>query len=65
MLPGATTWIHRQFPDPRSFNGNEELIFTGFRVVRDEIVRWIDRHFEVKRYTNTRQTFVSVNTIEF
>jgi len=44
-LPAATTCILQPFTDPRSCDGSEEVIAAGFRVVRDEIVVWIDRYF--------------------
>jgi hypothetical protein len=32
--------------DPSAFTGSDEEILAGFRIVRDEIIRWIDREFK-------------------
>ncbi len=45
FLPGATEEIHQGFPDPAAFTGSDEEIRAGFRRVRDEITRWIDKTF--------------------
>jgi len=44
FFPGETQ-IHRNFPDPQSFSGNEEEILGKVRAVRDEIKEWIDKTF--------------------
>ena len=44
-LSKATTCVHRNFTDPGSFHGNSEVVLAGFRVIRDEIARWIDLCF--------------------
>lgn len=45
FFPGALEVIHQGFPDPSSFTGTDEEVRTGFRRVRDEIIRWIDLTF--------------------
>jgi len=45
FFPGATEEIHQSFPDPVAFTGSDEEIRAGFRHVRDEITRWIDKTF--------------------
>jgi len=45
FFPGAKEEIHQSFPDPSAFTGSVEEIRTGFRSVRDEIIRWIDTTF--------------------
>jgi arsenate reductase len=41
----APTLLHESFPDPSGLTGSDEEIRAGFRRVRDEIIRWIDRTF--------------------
>ena len=45
FFPSAQEVIHQSFPDPSSFKGSDEEVRTGFRRVRDEIIRWIDGTF--------------------
>ena len=45
FFPGAKEVIHQSFPDPSAFTGSDEEIRSGFRHVRDEIIRWIDATF--------------------
>ncbi len=45
FFPGAKEEIHQGFPDPAAFTGTDEEVRAGFRRVRDEIIRWIDRTF--------------------
>jgi arsenate reductase (thioredoxin) len=45
QLPAATITVQRIFPDPASHKGNDNEKIAGFRVVRDEIVEWIDGYF--------------------
>ncbi|MDD1653774.1 MAG: arsenate reductase ArsC [Methanomicrobiales archaeon] len=44
-IPWTGKTLHLDFTDPASFTGTEEEIMAGFRTVRDEIARWIDRMF--------------------
>jgi arsenate reductase len=45
FFPGAKEVIHKSFPDPSAFTGSDEEVREGFRLVRDEITRWIDTTF--------------------
>jgi arsenate reductase (thioredoxin) len=45
FFPGAKEVVHQSFPDPSAFTGSDEEVRAGFRHVRDEIIRWIDRTF--------------------
>ena len=45
FFPGAQEVIHQSFSDPSAFKGSDEEVRTGFRNVRDEIIRWIDATF--------------------
>ena len=45
VFPLSKKTLHLNFTDPASFTGSEEEILAGFRTVRDEISRWIDRTF--------------------
>ncbi len=45
FFPGVRHVIHQSFPDPSSFTGTDEEVRAGFRLVRDEIIRWIDQTF--------------------
>jgi arsenate reductase len=45
FFPGAREVIHQSFPDPSSLTGSKDEVQAGFRPVRDEIIRWIDRTF--------------------
>ncbi|MDD1639306.1 MAG: arsenate reductase ArsC [Methanomicrobiales archaeon] len=44
-FPWTKKTLHMGFTDPASFTGTEDEIMAGFRSVRDEIARWIDRTF--------------------
>jgi arsenate reductase len=44
-FPWTKETLHLDFTDPATFRGTEEEILAGFRTVRDEITRWIDRTF--------------------
>lgn len=43
FFPWADETVHASFRNPKEFSGSEEEILAGFREVRDEIIRWIDR----------------------
>jgi arsenate reductase len=45
FFPGTKEEIHQSFPDPSAFTGPDEEVRAGFRRVRDEIIRWINRTF--------------------
>ena len=45
FFPGVKEEMHQGFPDPSAFTGSNEEILTGFRSVRDQIIRWIDTTF--------------------
>ena len=44
-FPWTKKTLHMGFTDPASFTGTEDEIMAGFRLVRDDIARWIDRTF--------------------
>ena len=44
-FPWTKATLHLNFTDPASFTGTDEAVLAGFRTVRDEITRWIDRTF--------------------
>jgi arsenate reductase len=46
VIPNAALTIHKGFDDPHLTPGTDEEILEGYRRVRDELVRWIDRMFE-------------------
>jgi len=43
FFPWAKETIHATFRNPKEFSGTDDDIIAGFREVRDEITRWIDR----------------------
>lgn len=43
FFPGRYV-IHKGFPDPASFEGDEEEVLEKVRIVRDEIKDWIENH---------------------
>lgn len=45
IFPWAKRTIHHEFLDPGSISGSDEAVLAGFRVIRDELVRWIDNEF--------------------
>jgi arsenate reductase len=45
VYPWAKRVVHAHFTDPGEFIGDEEMIQTQFRNLRDEITRWIDGYF--------------------
>lgn len=44
VFPWAERAIHVVFPDPSMYSGGPEGRREHYRRIRDEIVRWIDRH---------------------
>jgi len=45
FFPGAKEVINQNFPDPSKFTGSPDEIRSRFRLLRDEITRWIDETF--------------------
>ncbi len=45
VFTGGGKKLHKGFPDPAGFGGNDEEITAGFRTVRDEIKCWIESEF--------------------
>lgn len=45
MFPGAKETIHVSFPDPSSATGTEDMQLEMFRMVRDDILSFIDQQF--------------------
>jgi arsenate reductase len=48
MFPGAKETIHVSFPDPSSATGTEDMQLEMFRMVRDDILSFIDQQFGKK-----------------
>ncbi len=38
--------LSKHFPDPKSWQGDEDEMLNGFRTVRDEIRKWVRRYFK-------------------
>ena len=45
FIPGAGEVINQNFPDPSVYQGSREDVLSGFRSLRDQIIRWIDLNF--------------------
>jgi arsenate reductase len=45
VFPWAKKVIHQSFPDPGLLQGSDEAILAGFRMIRDDLVKWIDQEF--------------------
>ena len=45
LLPGAKQYLHKAFPDPATFRGDEEEVLAAYRDVRDRIGSWIRDEF--------------------
>lgn len=45
FFPGMHRIMHETFPDPQGLTGTDEEIKNGFRLIRNEITRWIDITF--------------------
>lgn len=41
LLPAGNQYLHKEFPDPATFGGDEEEILAAYRNVRDRIGSWI------------------------
>jgi arsenate reductase len=50
FFPGAKEVIHQSFPDPLAFTGSDDDVRARFRLVRDEIIQWIDKSFTNRLY---------------
>lgn len=44
-LPQGAGYLHKAFPDPGTFQGDEEEILAAYRDVRDRIGSWIEEQF--------------------
>jgi arsenate reductase len=44
FFPGEKE-MHKSFPDPSAFKGNEEEILSKVRAVRDEIKGWVENTY--------------------
>jgi Protein-tyrosine-phosphatase len=44
VYPWAKEVIHAGFDDPGEFSGDDEMIRAQYRILRDEILHWIDEH---------------------
>jgi arsenate reductase (thioredoxin) len=49
FFPGMRRIMHESFTDPKELTGTEEEIRTGFRLIRNELTRWIDTTFASKK----------------
>jgi arsenate reductase (thioredoxin) len=49
FFPGMHRIMHESFSDPDELTGTEEEIRNGFRLLRNEITRWIDTTFAAKK----------------
>jgi arsenate reductase len=45
FFPGAKKTSHMSFRDPKSFTGSDEEMLAGFRMVKNDITKWIDATF--------------------
>jgi len=45
LLPPGDEYLHKVFPDPGNFRGNEEEILAAYRDVRDRMAVWIGEQF--------------------
>lgn len=45
LLPRATRYLHKAFPDPAAFHGGEEEVLAAYRDIRDQIGSWIRDEF--------------------
>ncbi|UCE13653.1 MAG: arsenate reductase ArsC [Candidatus Heimdallarchaeota archaeon] len=54
FFPGAKHYMHRSFSDPSQFFGSDEEILNNVRLVRNEIVEWIEEEFrEIRKDQNS------------
>jgi arsenate reductase len=44
-FPGGNLHLHKGFPDPSEFKGQPEDVINGYRRIRDEIKKWIEKEF--------------------
>jgi arsenate reductase len=49
FFPGKHEDIHYSFPDPSGLTGTDEEVLLGFRLIRDNIITWIDEKFGKER----------------
>ena len=49
FFPGMHRIMHESFNDPAELTGTDEEIRSGFRLIRNEITRWIDTTFAGKK----------------
>ena len=49
IFPGLRRIMHESVENPKDQAGTEEEILTGFRLIRNEITRWIDVTFAGKK----------------
>jgi arsenate reductase len=49
FFPGKHEDIHYSFPDPSGLTGTDEEVLLGFRLIRDNIITWIDETFGKER----------------
>jgi len=50
LLPRGERYLHRGFPDPAAFGGNEEEILAAYRDLRDRIGAWVREEFGPGRF---------------
>ena len=44
-FPGGNLRIHKSFSDPSEIKGNPEDVINGYRHIRNEIKKWIEKEF--------------------
>jgi len=45
-FPGGKIRFHKSFPDPSKFQGWHDNVIHGYRLVRDEIRKWVEKEFK-------------------
>lgn len=45
-FPGGKMRIHKSFPDPSKFQGWHDSVIHEYRLVRDEIRKWVENEFQ-------------------
>jgi arsenate reductase len=45
LLPPGNEYLHKEFPDPANFRGDEKEILAAYRAIRDQIKSWIGERF--------------------
>jgi arsenate reductase len=59
FFPGAKQYRHKSFPDPSHISGSKEEILNKVRLVRNEIIKWIDEEFGSIRKDQRKSTITT------